>query len=467
MQTVAPWRSLAVFLLAPTAIALVTAQFVFLSRAPINLDYLLIGALFVWLRPWQWGALLVVVILLDVTVVVAQAYYFEPSALMTSAGLLSELDPLFVAFNSLAVLALTLALCWLATRYLLRSRSSRLATSLLFLGLTTTTVVADGFMTGNGLIRRDTAMLPFNLATSGAWDVVRSFRHQGTAQQAGRPPLPAMAASDVIRQALGSKQALPRNIVLVLSESWGRLVDPAIEQQVRNMITVPGLSERYHIEWGQVPFLGSTVPGELRELCGVRSQVVTPRAAYVSALHCLPKRLAERGFETRSVHGFTGTFFNRTAWYPALGFEHIGFAQDIERQQPGLPRCGTAFRGYCDADVFAAASRTLIGAARPQFLYWLSLNAHTPVEQPPLATADCKGEEAVCRLAGFYSIVLRAVTQAALMPELQDTAFIVVGDHAPPALRKETRDAFEHAEVPYVVLWPRHREFPHTGASRR
>jgi hypothetical protein len=49
----------------------------------------------------------------------------------------------------------------------------------------------------------------------------------------------------------------------------------------------------------------------------------------------------------------------------------------------------------------------------------------------------------------------RAIVKVALRPDLPDTEFLIVGDHAPPFMQRERRDLFSKKVVPFVHLTPR------------
>ena len=57
------------------------------------------------------------------------------------------------------------------------------------------------------------------------------------------------------------------NLVLILVESWGKTRLAELEQSLLRPYHDRNLSERYTLDQGTVPFSGSTVAGEARELC--------------------------------------------------------------------------------------------------------------------------------------------------------------------------------------------------------
>jgi hypothetical protein len=271
-------------------------------------------------------------------------------------------------------------------------------------------------------------------------------------------PLPS-ALSHALAELPANNQP---DIVLVLTESWGLANDDRINQAETQPYRDAGIAHLYRIETGTVRFKGPTTSGETRELCGdsIGYSSLSGPASFFAA--CWPARLANAGYRTLATHGFTPAMFNRKAWYQRFGFNQSAFLPQLERDGAGL--CDGAFPGACDADVARWIGDDLLAPRdpRPMFVHWVTLNSHLPI--PRLANGasleDCAAvgidrEESLCSWFKHVRIVHDSVAELAIRPGLRPTIFVIVGDHAPPFARTDTRDRFSQTNVPYVVLMPR------------
>jgi phosphoglycerol transferase MdoB-like AlkP superfamily enzyme len=168
------------------------------------------------------------------------------------------------------------------------------------------------------------------------------------------------------------------------------------------------------------------------------------------------------GLRTEYFHGFSPEIFHRSAWLPAIGFEERYFHPEL--RQSGLRDCGGPFRGSCDEDVINHVGDYL--AKDPEhkhFTQILTLNSHLPVSPDEASSAILRcgeadamiSDEAACNLMGLVIRAERAVAKVAIRPDLPETEFLIVGDHAPPFMRRSRRDMFSQHEVPYFQLIPR------------
>jgi len=250
------------------------------------------------------------------------------------------------------------------------------------------------------------------------------------------------------------------NIVVILVESYGILLKGDEAQHLLAPFKSRELAQKYDVSVGEVAFHGATVSGEYRELCGIFASIGTdPRAL----APCLPSLLKQHGYETAAFHGYTGAMFDRVHWYPELQFDHTYF----EEQFTGdfrFHRCGGALPGVCDSDIAQAIGDRLIASPmRLQFLYWVTLNSHLPVD-PSVEVATRYGcrdsfssntDEDVCTWKSLIENVNEAIARLALRPGLPSTEFIIVGDHAPPFLLESHRSLFSQSNVPFIHLTPR------------
>lgn len=295
-----------------------------------------------------------------------------------------------------------------------------------------------GFLAVMGVARFDSFA---TAATRGSYDVAAS----GTAFAS------ATAAAGHL-----DPPADRRNLVIVLVESLGRPVSPVASALFAADWDRPAWRARYAVQTGAVPYFGSTTSGEMRELCG---RWKLDRAVPFAAGECLPQRYRAAGYETTALHGFAGSFFDRTAWWPEAGFQHAAFGPDLIRA--GARRCGGVFPGACDEDVPAQIATRLKRADRPQLVYWVTLNSHLPVvEDAALGTTDCRfGGDALaaespllCPLFEVHHRLADAITRLAMDPDLPPTDFLIVGDHMPPFFARDARVRYDGGHVPWILL---------------
>jgi len=248
------------------------------------------------------------------------------------------------------------------------------------------------------------------------------------------------------------------NLVIVIVEGWGRFVDDRQQSLVTAPLRAPALVRRYQWQGGVTPYYGSTTRAEMRELCASRKPY-TDLTGDGRPLDCLPARLAQRGYSTMALHGFTGNMFDRRTWYPLVGFQKMAFR---EQMQPHLTRtCGLVFDGACDVDVAAEVAQALRQPGGPRLVYWLTLNSHLPIrpgDGSPRFGCDTPANpfmlHEVCGVAQLWSDVLEQVASIAQDPALPPTAFLIVGDHATPFWSRQARQLFIPGQVSWVSLWP-------------
>lgn len=268
-------------------------------------------------------------------------------------------------------------------------------------------------------------------------------------------------ATDLLRSSLGSGRGASNKILLVVVESYGSSISDKLRFRLAEPFERPALKRRYEIRHGEIPFLGSTVPGEIRELCGQR--IASPSSlGRVDFANCLPMALRNEGYETIAIHGFSSHMFGRNSWYPQLGFEKIMFAGDIEAEG-GVERCGHVFRGICDThDVFLIKNELAKTGSKRQFIYWLTLNSHLPVAHDTALERDLDcpemlgvgNDQDVCRLNKIFLGLFENIADIAEKSK-DDLRIILVGDHSPPFLALSDRALFKAGVVPFVELIPK------------
>jgi hypothetical protein len=251
------------------------------------------------------------------------------------------------------------------------------------------------------------------------------------------------------------------DIVVIVVESWGYSMDVTLRNSLVSLYTKAELAKKYEILRGTVPFFGSTVTGEVRALCSSKGGFEVLNASPTELQKCLPDRLASLGYRNIALHGMDGHLFKRNEWYPKIGFDEVWFRDRFQEQ--GLPNCPGAFPGTCDASVANwIGDRLEKNEASPRFIYWITLNSHLPLPNPPLLqnpvscsiTDATRQMPALCAWYQLENNVHQAIADLALRASARPTVVIVVGDHAPPFSEPKLRDGFSDSVVPYVILIP-------------
>lgn len=451
------WQVAALFVL-PNVLFYLLAQQLFLFREPVNVDYLLLGCLFPGVGAGLTSVAAGCLALLDFLESGASIFHF------TDANVLQSLDDLALLWGSTWLPAFGLlgaaVLFGLATYQLLRRSRGNWRSALGFLLVAAMFTGADHILVFSDLgagqgVKRTTSALA---------DVGFSLSRTGLDPEPvplDSTPTPSAATEFLFED---EDPAAP-HVVVAIVESWGTYASVKADSLQSEVFRASELHERYVVEIGTVPFAGSTVAAEFRELCRLRYLTEAPDMSRVSERDCLPARLGRRGYATVAIHGFHRGFFDRAEWYPELGFETTFYQADLRREAGLTMACGQShFRGLCDPQV-ADFIGEYLGDRRGEkvFLYWLTLNGHVPLGQRPASSSDLDCDRvpvteqhaAICRLAQTHDAVLDGLVELALDPELPRTVFVIVGDHAPAFATRRLREHFKQAQVPYAVLWPR------------
>ncbi len=250
-----------------------------------------------------------------------------------------------------------------------------------------------------------------------------------------------------------------RHLMLIMVESLGTPIGNAeMDRLLFARFDSEEVRQRFELSSGETTYYSSTTAGEIRELCGRWGDYFDVLEARDDS--CLPAQLAQQGYETRAYHSFTGAFFDRSLWYPNIGFEKSEFAEQIFARG-GVRECGGVFPGVCDRDVPAMLAQDLKAADEPQFVYWLTVNSHLPV--PPGMNLDVDNCEEVspllardypmiCRQFALWDQMERAIISEITAADFPATDILIVGDHMPPYFDRHHRSQFAPDSVPWLML---------------
>lgn len=430
----------------------------------INLEFLLIGAVAIFLPRWAVFCLLLFDSLADCAYSICYTYQFSVSDLVESARFLKVLPWRRLAAGC-GVAAVAVLACYALS--LVRPHPRRRVRATIALWTLAMVLLPVDMLSGqNPLWRQDLSLLPGRVARSPVLTLgVRGFfasRTEQRARRAGNKPMDSASAQMMALldgHAAGEERP---NVVLVVVESWGLPLDAHLAQALTAPYASPEIAGRYRVRYGTAPYTGLTVPGEARELCHSTMGFGILHPSREVAKRCLPGRFHALGYENVAIHGYAGAMFYRALWYPALGFDRAWFGPELQRN--GLPLCGGAFPGICDGAIAGFIGEVLLGrpSPRPRFIYWVTLNSHLPVPARPSLPADntcaahaaLSNSEALCSWFRLVRQVHESVSRIATQSAARPTVFLLVGDHAPPFADPRLRSRFSDSRVPYVMLTP-------------
>ena len=467
---------LAAFVVLPNLPLLVAARPIsLLVRGYIDLDYLVIALLSLFVPRFVTFILLFLAVVVDFVQAACVTYLFAPSEflhVMRYGGLLSttRISLIVIAFVGTLLICFVTVLC--TSRHATgRQRQIALVTvAALFLLLALADfpgvrrILHPGEAHVTRLARTPTVSLIHSQYTYERYE--RGLRVGGmyampSAASLALNHLPDYPAHDPSGVASDAQDLQP-NFVLVLVESWGLANDPALRDAIVEPFSDPALEARYKVVPSTMPFAGPTTSGEKRELCQSYMGMDFDQGTQAQLDRCVPLQMRRAGYRTLAVHGFSGDFYNRKVWYPKLGFEDNWFHDRL--QAAGLPDCAGPFTGSCDDAVAGWISERLRQpGTSPLFLYWVTLNSHLPVPNRPAlksprscdVSAVTRGDTAVCSWYQLVSVVTQSVHDIALAPLGRPTIFVIVGDHAPPFDKDSQRAEFSATKVPYFILLPK------------
>lgn len=452
-------RILLAYGLLPNAIFGLIALYLGVGRPMVNLDYLGLAILAPWLPRWLLRIGLGFAAVLDLLQTAAPTYQFSVGKILETTQDLFNLSPAFAGPIALGVLALAGALAWAITRLAPVGRMQSLHALL----LAAAALGADISLSPNALTGMEQAVTQYNVAGSPGLFFLIEARNSLSGNAHIIVERAPSRASQPIVSALASGDALPSQLIMVVAESWGLYTDPELNDLIYEpLYALARQRGDLEVHTGSVDFLGSTVNGELRELCGLRTNSIYLPSTAIPLKNCLPWVLAERGYETVAIHGYRGSMFKRSAWYPEAGFGRLMFDKELIRALGQNSRCGATFPGICDGDIPRLIGQLLDSKPQQaQFIYWLTLNAHLPIYETrdPRGNIACTTHPVLaddsqqCRLVKLHRLVTQSI--ADLMSTRTGVGLVVVGDHAPAFVSGKRRYMLSRDRVPYAAVWPK------------
>lgn len=442
-----------------------------LNRAWFSLDYLLVVLVYVWVSRSLAAGLFGVCLLADFVRMLVPLFFYTSQAFSAQFWLREVLHwpTRMLVVGGLAAGLLLAAMIWFVRRYRLM-RTNRRAATMVALTLAVTLVLLDWINGTSSRAIGDANLFSANLASSPAYLIAAATRETISGTPATFTPLP-LEASATGRYVLGQLPAgntnggdmktllaqaqLPGKILLIVAESLSvRADDPDMLRWRRPFAAV---TNRYTIEAGKLDWSGSTLRGEFRELCWTAKDGIHIGEVPDS----LPKILAGMGYETVFVHGFFSGMYDRKIIHPRLGFARLIFLEEFQ-QQMDQPLAGTLFSGARDSYTAEVVRQTFHQPGR-QFIEWLTLSAHVPIDvgyAKELATPTeraAQGEQpaSVWGHTVICTRLMEHIAQIAADPAFGEGDIIIVGDHPVPLQDARSQRYYEPGKIPFLIL--RHR----------
>ncbi len=434
-----------------------------MERGFLNLEFGVLVAIYALWRFWPVLILLASALIADLFAPIAHTFYFEPNDAVRSLHYLSVLPHERLAWYVTAlgayVAAVLTAVCYLTWK--LQRRKTAAAGILFVCAAALVCGVAEGqYSCVKGCDESSARTLVVRVPCSGiAYRFVSVMFGQLTvASQPIESPMSHLPP--LWSDALWSKRP---NLVLITVESWGLMHDSALRGSLAASFSRAEVLRKYVVDEGSVPFVGNTIFGESRDLCGNLFSGGPENATGEELNSCYPARFAAAGYDTVGIHGFTPSMYGRDNWFPRIGFKKILFAPQLTAL--GMRTCVGGFVGTCDADIAGYVHGQILNTSpeHPKFLHWMTLDSHLPVDPTRLAISgrDCDSapllaeDSTVCAWHTLVRRVNETIATIAADPALRPTVFVVTGDHAPPFYRSKRRSLFSQNHVPYVILKPR------------
>lgn len=451
------WTLLAVAIIPNLAFWLI-GQFLFIDRAIFNIDYLVSGMVLIPFGVAVVGLGVALIQILDVVFSLAPAYHFSLTSVIASIRDLASLEPGFLLAEASKVTLIVIVSTVLVYLSLKKAQSLKIIAMTCLVSVITVAFL-DIRLSANAFTDSDAYTLDANIAASSINNLRVAF---STAENSAPDQhfSPMESASNLLRNSLETGGNRFQTTILIVVESLGEFTNPEVNYFQMEPILALKNQTGIVLNNGVTGFEGSTVPGELRELCGIKLLAVHPDASVLPIEKCLPKLLHKLGYRTLAIHGFSGVLFSRNRWYPALEFDDVWFAPELDAQIVKARRCGIAFRGICDNEVWRLIEELDSSASESkQFIYWLTLSAHLPVENPVKSGSDsCASFDILVQHPELCNLVLQHrelftnIATSINKRKLANTRIILVGDHPPPFLKSKIRSFFSSERVPYIDI---------------
>jgi hypothetical protein len=445
------------------------------DRPLFNLDYLLVGLVYLWISRTLAALLLVALVPLAYTRYLIPTYFFSRQSFsvlfwVREMANWSPAIQLVMVAGSVA----TFTLLVMVFRRYLPSLRVKLAATAWIAGLGVLLIAVDVLNGTNSFIpsSREASFYPGNIAGSPLYlvmketcDTIRGAPARYTPIKSSESAtgryfsesLSSSGVPDSLEKGLATFSTinpgeLPDKIVLIVFESLSVLAsDPGLKSWQEPFKSV---ENRYTVESGTFGWSGATFRGEVRELCwqsrdGVQFGPLPP---------ALPAVLKNLHYESCSFHGFYKTMYDRDRYYPMMGFDRSIFLNEMKENNE-VPLAGTLFHGATDSYVASLVHRQILKPGK-QFVYWLTLSSHIPINVPfakqIASPEELAGADNLPAAIWGYSVICRktldSIAEIAADESLTNCDFIIVGDHQLPLSSAKLRPYIVSRQIPYLIL---------------
>ncbi len=254
-------------------------------------------------------------------------------------------------------------------------------------------------------------------------------------------PWPHPAASDNIGDS--------SRVLMIVVESFGVVNDlDNMFKVYPSLKNLSGLSKNKKDSFIFIPFQGSTISGEVREICKVLLYAPDPKFLR-NFEKCIPNKLKTRGYATYSVNAWSKGMYNADTWYNKAGIDNRFFLEDL----PNLGR-SYAYPAGRDINVLPKIAEILSKEKERVFIYHLPGNSHFPYDKRDGAESNfqCPDDfnEELCDFSRVHDVYFSHLYN--FLKDQNNLKVIIVGDHAPPFRKKVNRDYFNSSFVPSLVI---------------
>lgn len=380
----------------------------------------------------------------DVIMIFGRRFRWGPDAVLDYIGAYSDLPwTLVLPVAALVLIAAALSVSFLTIRRCTRIALWPLATVLGGLAIMDAAVGESSFRSLRG---------SYNILTTSAAAMGVSIIARGLHG-------PALYRLNDMTLARTLAVEPPTALLSIAVESLGWPVDAERRQALLRPLLKP-LAHDYYVTVESHRYYGTTLAGEIRELCSLRLVGVPSKVGLLKRLDgCLPAKLKRLGYDTQALHGNGGLIYRRSQIYPAMGFKRSWFYDQLRAADSRVGPCtGTVFKGACDKAVLDRALSLFDGQRR--LVHVMTLDSHLPLPSVEHGVCDpaFRADKTLCTysraMTRSFSGIVQAVQNAAHPPNL----IVIYGDHAPPFALLSTRRFFDAEQVPFLVLRRRHLE---------
>jgi hypothetical protein len=201
--------------------------------------------------------------------------------------------------------------------------------------------------------------------------------------------------------------------ILIVVESLGIPVDPLLTRRV--------MEDNTDFEFYAIKYEGgSTVPAEIRYLCGYNNP-----STVVSS--CLP-----HFYGGLALHGNSLSYFNRYKLYQMMGFNSMEGRAELSH----LPLCNYAYNAVCDRNLLAHLYNLVDSDSCRGFYYMLTIDSHFPYSKYKYNARGVIGE------LEQYIVFARTIKR-----KFHFCKVFIVGDHPPPIADSFQKDVVQAIEI--------------------